>query len=285
MTVIIASDVPVSNPNLPFLQRDSYLYGANEAAHLFDIGRKYSYPRQGKPVNLDVIRDLALNSSDGSVIIPSGSSISFAAGGFNFTNALASPAGVVMPGNPLSKLTSAQNFMLTVYIRVPDQTDWLTGNGPMHVFVGDSVNQSQATERQLAQMAFVATTNGPYMWLRRQTAVGQNFDTLYFQTDTLPFGEVAQISLWRTAEGLFGRIRSASKNVTRSAARGANNSATLSDRQILVGRASVTSSTARPSTYTIYRSMIEDLAVSGRDPLSALDADYARNIVGSNFRS
>lgn len=285
MTVIISSDVPVSNTNLPFLQRDSYLYGANEAAHLFDLGRKYSYPRQANPANLDVVRDLALNGADGSVLIPSGSSLSFAAGGFNFTGALASPAGVVMPGNPLAQLTSPQNFMLTAYVRVPAQADWLTGNGPMHIFVGDSVNQAQASERQLAQLAFVSTTNGPQLWMRRQTAVGQNFDTLYFQTDTLPFGEVAQIAFWRTPDGLYGRIRSASKNVTRSAVRGNNNSATLSDRQILVGRASVTSSTARPSTYTVYRSMIEDLAVSGRDPLPTLDADYARNVVGTNFRA
>ncbi|MDJ1522905.1 hypothetical protein MF545_12465 [Stenotrophomonas maltophilia] len=284
MTLVITTDVESADESLPLLERDDYLYGAKGAAHVFDLSNRWCFPRQGPPINGDVVHDLAIDGADGRVSMTSGAVIGFDGKGLDFHGVNASPNGVVMPGNPLASLGSNQNFLLCAYVKVPTLAEWLEGNGPMHIFVGDSAFQAQATEEQLLQMAFVATTAGPQIWIRRQIAAGQNFAQISFSPAEVPHGEVAQIAAWRTADGFFGRIRSASKNVPKGVARGANNTAVLSDNQILFGRASISSSTAKTTSHTIYRGMFENLDVSQRDAAAVLDEDYARNVAGSAFR-
>lgn len=284
MTLVITTDVESADESLPLLERDDYLYGAKGAAHVFDLSNRWCFPRQGPPINGDVVHDLAIDGADGRVSMTSGAVIGFDGKGLDFHGVNASPNGVVMPGNPLASLGSNQNFLLCAYVKVPTLAEWLEGNGPMHIFVGDAAFQAQATEEQLLQMAFVATTAGPQIWIRRQIAAGQNFVQISFSPAEVPHGEVAQIAAWRTADGFFGRIRSASKNVPKGVARGANNTAVLSDNQILFGRASISSSTAKTTSHTIYRGMFENLDVSQRDAAAVLDEDYARNVAGSAFR-
>ncbi|WP_313178984.1 hypothetical protein [Stenotrophomonas sp.] len=284
MTLVITTDVESADESLPLLERDDYLYGAKGAAHVFDLSNRWCFPRQGPPINGDVVHDLAIDGADGRITMTSGAVIGFDGKGLDFHGVNASPNGVVMPGNPLASLGSNQNFLLCAYVKVPTLAEWLEGNGPMHIFVGDAAFQAQATEEQLLQMAFVATTAGPQIWIRRQTAAGQNFAQISFSPAEVPHGEVAQIAAWRTADGFFGRIRSASKNVPKGVARGANNTAVLSDNQILFGRASISSSTAKTTSHTIYRGMFENLDVSQRDAAAVLDEDYARNVAGSAFR-
>ncbi len=284
MTLVITTDVESADESLPLLERDDYLYGAKGAAHVFDISNRWCFPRQGPPINGDVVHDLAIDGVDGRITMTSGAVIGFDGKGLDFHGVNASPNGVVMPGNPLASLGSNQNFLLCAYVKVPTLAEWLEGNGPMHIFVGDSAFQAQATEEQLLQMAFVATTAGPQIWIRRQTAAGQNFAQISFSPAEVPHGEVAQIAAWRTADGFFGRIRSDSKNVPKGVARGANNTAVLSDNQILFGRASISSSTAKTTSHTIYRGMFENLDASQRDAATVLDEDYARNVAGSAFR-
>lgn len=284
MTLVITTDVASADESLPLLERDDYLYGAKGAAHVFDLSNRWCFPRQGPPINGDVVHDLAIDGADGRITMTSGAVIGFDGKGLDFHGVNASPNGVVMPGNPLASLGSNQNFLLCAYVKVPTLAEWLEGNGPMHIFVGDSAFQAQATEEQLLQMAFVATTAGPQIWIRRQTAAGQNFSLITFGPTEVPHGEVAQIAAWRTADGFFGRIRSATKSIPKGVARGANNTAVLSDNQIMYGRASISSSTSKATSHVIYRGMFEDLDVSQRDPAATLDADYGRKMAGSSFR-
>lgn len=284
MTLVITTDVLSSDESLPLLERDEFLYGASGGAHVFDLSNRWCFPRQGPPSNGDLVNDLAIGGAYGRVAVSTGAAIGYDGKGLDFHGVNASPNGVVMPGNPLASLGSNQNFLLCAYVKVPTLAEWLEGNGPMHIFVGDAAFQAQATEEQLLQMAFVATTAGPQIWIRRQTAAGQNFAQITFNPAEVPLGEVAQIAAWRTADGFFGRIRSATKSVSKTVARGANNTANLADNQILFGRASISSSTAKTTSHIIYRGMFENLDVSQRDAAAVLDEDYARSISGSAFR-
>ena len=276
MGLVIVSNVKTRG--LPFLEKDGLLYGAKDANQLFDVARPDCFPRQAAAANGESVLNLSRLGSAGRIAAGSNVVLGFNGRGIDLEGVTTVPAGVVLPGNPLASMNQAQNFLLCGYFKIPTIAQWITGKGASQAIVGDATVVGNANnQKQLLRIELVSDgtdDSRARIWFRRQTAIGQVFDDLTFDAADVPHGEVAQLAMWRTADGVFAQIRSASKRAMRSRARGANNSVDLSDCQPIFGRTGVT--TVQTSHHRVYRGFFEDLAVSGRNPITVLDDDWAR---------
>lgn len=276
MGLVIVSNVRARG--LPFLEKDGLLYGAKDANQLFDVARPDCFPRQGASSNGESVMNLSRLGSAGRIAAASGVVLGFSGRGIDLEGVTTVPAGVVLPGNPLATLNQEQNFLICGYFKIPTIAQWVTGSGASQAIVGDATVVGNANnQKQLMRIELVSVgsdANRARIWFRRQTALGQVFNDLTFDAADIPHGEVAQLAMWRTADGAFAQIRSASKRAMRSRTRGANNSVDLTDCQPLFGRTGVTS--VQASHHRVYRGFFEDLGASGRDPISVLEDDWAR---------
>lgn len=287
MSMTLLSNTACTDTTLPFAERDQLLYGVVDGSvRLFDLAKSYSFPAQAAPVDGSLIRDLARNGSTSIVDIPSGETLAFSGGGIDFTGNDAVPTGVIVPGG-IADIVPAQEFLGCMYVKLPLAADWPTAASVFQVIAGGSVADQGAPSagKHLFTINMVTQDTSPTrprIWLRRQTSVGQNFDALYFSNTEIPLGELCQIAVWRKAGVFYGRIKGASVSVVKSVSAAANNTADLTGHSVIMGRTSI-SAAAHPSKHKLYRGFIENLASSGRDPVTVLDADWARTVARGVF--
>jgi hypothetical protein len=117
----------------------------------------------------------------------------------------------------------------------------------------------------------------PNVWARRQTAIGatQNFNALVHSTH---FENVVQMLFYRTDSATGLRLKGASATSTAAPqAPGAPTSANFSGKkgQLGIGSSLWPNSPLPAAINWCLRGVwIEDLSVSGRDPLTVADADF-----------
>lgn len=260
-------------PGLQTLRRDPMLMSDNGGVKfLFDIPFGYCWGG-GNPTNGALVRDVG-DVGNGS-FVSTGTGTVLAGGGFDFT-AATNRAYVEGPVGCLGSIWSGnQYFMAVGWYKMPTALSWFaTAGNTAPIFQCAATGYTAGPE-----LVTFLQTNLPRIDYRRQTN-----GTVYQGWNTDPnaniFGQVTQIAYWRNAAGVGIRMRSALGQVLQTTVIGANNVGDFSAMKPKWGVPPGFSAT--PNT-RLYRGWIEDLQVSGRDPLTVLDADFAAQIVRNAF--
>lgn len=268
----------------------------------FDLAFPYSYPggapigrpAAAAPVAGATVGDIS-DHANGSAAVATAGGIAYVGGGFDFTNSAASSGGtldqgVMAPASALADIFApfggkSQRYLACLYCKLPALADW-NATGTILSFFGD---KSYSTSPSLFILAMV---NGGLLQVRRQTGANA-YDTVA-PTGILPaagdYGTVVQIAHWRSDAGQGLRLRSANGIVIGTRAMGADNTQDFSANAMCFGRnagsfAGTSYQTVLPALkgFRVYRGFVENLARSGRDPVTVLDADYMRTMARGIF--
>lgn len=284
-----------ANPANPAPWRDPILKGVANAGVRFmaDAAFPWSYPggapatrpAAGAPSNGAAIQDMSGNAN-GSVAVAAGA-LAYSGGGFDFTNSQgiaggAQDSGIIIPAAALADIATAyggkvQRYLFSVWVKLPTLANWNAAGGPLAI-VGDKTYQS------FPSLFMIGQVSGGSLQVRRQTAANA-YDTTTgnaLSPAAGDYGSVVQIGLWRNDAGQGFRLRSANGTVLQQRALGSDNTQDFSTNTMTVGRAgtvfagaSSTTTLAALSGFRVYRTFLENLARSGRDPATVLDADFA----------
>lgn len=291
---INAPGVPVDTTR-PFPYKDNVLRSAGNASVRFlaDLAFPLCYPgglptgrpAAGNPIDGSVIYDVA-SRGDGSVIIPAGS-LTYAGGGFDFTNAQgltgSRNCGIAMPASVLADIWTAysgasQQYLFTMWVKLPSLANW--NNSTTLVSIAGDLSYLAG-----ASLFIVAQKQGGLIEVRRQTSAS-NYDVTNVLTATPnsdQYGNVVQIAVWRNASGQGLSITGgAGAPVIVTTAAGSDNTQNFSANQFFLGRNGSSFMAGSPtavlscfSGMRVYRAMMENLARSGRDPLTVINSEYA----------
>jgi hypothetical protein len=240
-------------------------------------------PDAGDPADGAVIYEMN-ERVDGSFINPAGG-VTYAGGGFDFTNSLALTGsrnvGIVMPAAVLADIWTAwegnsQQYLFEGWFKLPSLANWNASTSLLSI-AGDLSYLTGAS------LFILTMKSGGTIEVRRQTSAG-NYDVTNVMTLTPAsgdYGSVVQIGVWRNASGQGLRLRSANGTVLVSKAVGSDNTQNFSANPFIVGRNGASFPGASPTTtltalsgFRVYRAMMENLARSGRNPTTVLDAAY-----------
>jgi hypothetical protein len=198
--------------------------------------------------------------------------ITLGAGGNGFTGApIVDIAG---PGN--------QYFMATMYLRLPAQADWPTTGGVAALTFSQSSSRYTSVPEIIEVTPFGQAGGARYLVANRQTSIG-NIAQLNMPAVASDYGALAQVAYWRNAAGTGFRLKTASRVNKTTAAVGPNNTASFAGLKGRFGLPPTTSLTGTNNNFRLYRMALEDLSISGRDPETVLDADWARTIARGVF--
>lgn len=287
MTILLKSANVATAVGLEKFRRDAALVGDNGGVKfLFDLPSTAGWPGQDAPVAADVIPNVATTTGlmiigDGAFDIAAGQAISFAGGGFDFSALTADPAVVKAPSGALQSIWDAANdyFMVVGYFQLPTSGDWNTSVTLAPMFCCTDGANGYATPE--ADLLTIAQASGGILSFRRSTASGVATATT-IAVAAGAFGNLAQISFYRDSSGAHGRLRTATTDQITTVDAGGNNSGDFSLKRARWGVPG--SFNALPgvaahlnaANHRLYRGWIEDLSISGRDPTTVLDADWAR---------
>jgi len=290
----------ITNPAVPTIYKDQYLNGAGAGAlALWDTAYAGSYAKAATasaPVAGDVIRDLA-GKGDGVVSLigaaPTGGQTkmpAYAGGGFDFSGLTHVGSEIAFPSVIAEHIRAQANcyFLEMIYVRLPTQAQWIAagnqGRIPLACFT-DSPTGS-ATQSELADIFM--SYNGTSCKLNAFIASGASY-VLVSSADMLSseFGQLVQVSVYRTAAGVFLRHRSAARFDVKTNASVTKPSLSLVGRKWHIGLGNAFWSAATfpigMQNLRFYRGAMEDLETSGRDPVAVLDADWTRTVARGVF--
>jgi hypothetical protein len=272
-SLIITLGSSFTDPDLPSLQRDEVI--VNGTLCCYDLARSYTWAG-GDPVDDSVVQDLTYANRHASVQIDGGS-IAYLGGGFDFTGATDSDAAMIkIPASVFAELWGGSQYWLAVaYIKLPTFIDW-NASGNIKTFI-DTAGVS-AINGAPALFAFGQATTG-MSGFRKKTTVNQ-YD--YFEIShaslTNFYGTVTQVAMWRESDNITFRLKNADDVRSATLGAGATNDSDFSGTygSAGVGEASLLRPTGNRQKFRVHRIFIEDLEVSGRDPATVLDSDWAR---------
>lgn len=256
---------------------------ADGVEFLFDLGSVAGWPSQAAPLITDPVPDVSGNGN-GEMAITSGQTLAFAGGGFDFAGVTADNEVIKAPACLSAIHAGLQYFMVASWLKLPVQADWSTSAFIAPFFcTTDTEGGYSSTEADLLTLA-QSSSSGGSLTARRQTALGTVEQTSLVMP-TGYFGLVSQVAFWRNASGVGLRIKSSAGTLVATGAASVANAADFSAKrpQWGVTKSWFDPSGARPNhedavNFRLYRGWIEDLAASGRDPVTVLDADYARTV-------
>jgi len=284
MALVLKSTVASTASGLRKLRRDMGLLdgGTSPGPDLggvkfaFDLAFSYSWPTLAAPSSSQTVLDTA-EVGNGSMNIAASQTVTYAGGGFDFTAMTLDPCEVVGPSGCLSSIYSGlQYFLVSGWYKFPISGDWNTNAALMAMFTATSVANGYTAE---ADLLTIAQNNTPYLTFRRQTNGGSTTDQINL-SPALHYGNVAQVAFWRNAAGQGARIKSPGGTTNGTLAVGSANTGNFSAKQPRWGICgSFSDLTLAPhlnaSNMRLYRGHVEDLQISGRDPVTVLDANYA----------
>lgn len=289
---IIQSNISTNDTTKPFLHRDELIKDDNNGVKLlFDFGFGWSYPAGNiprptiqNPVNGSLVRDMSNVKHDGVVDLPSGVNITMTHDGHSIVKNKGTQYNysVVNAPNVLSSFTGSTNYIVCAYVKVASLTDWNAAGSALASFISAAdYGKTYLDGSELVLINTTAkdadgTTGG--IGARFQTAIG----SIVALGVTLPVGlrlyntDLVQIAAWVSNGKCNLRIKSNLFEQTASAVY-AGNSATVSANSIgfetgkgRFGGVSV--------PHKLYRGFVENLDISGRDPVEVIDADFARSV-------
>lgn len=283
MPYVFRNPVGAGDTSLTTLNRDAYINGSVDGVNfLFDTTFPFSYPggnyigrpAAGAPANGALIADIA-EKGNGS-FVKDAATMTYAGGGFDFSALNNNNSCYVAATNStLSNIFASQYYMIFMYIKLPTLANWNT-SGSISPFFTTTLSY-YVVDVDLGVFCF---TNSPALQVRRQTAVGAQTPITIDNSSTLPlsthYGLMAQVAFWRTASETGIRVKSSGGTSLVTAASGSANSANFSSNIPRFGPATNPFGSTMTRQYRIYRGGIENLAISGRNPVTVLDADWTR---------
>lgn len=284
-TGAVSGDATLAYPNL-----DPLLTGAKGGVRcLFDLDFGWCYP--GGPIETrlpaaapgggQVVYDMTRRANLQARVPATGPGPVYAGGGFDFSAITYNDAGVRAPDAWASIYAADNDFFLWVgYFRMPVQADWNAAGSYISMFASGAAANGFASE---PDPLTIAQFSGKLV-AARQTGVG-SAPAIEVIPTAEHYGKVCQIAYWRNTGGIGLRLvplADPTKAVVATGAVGNNNAADFSAclAQWGVPRAwngapmSVAQQAA--SNTRLYRGWIEDLTISGRDPIAVLNADLQR---------
>lgn len=269
---------------LATLQRDQLLFGANNGVlELFDIANSYCYDQTTAIATGKAVNNINESGNNGSVIIASGQALSLSGNGVVYDALTASGSYIngnaAGPSNIWNGGAGDQYFMFCMYCKLPTAANWNTGSAvAMMQFAANTGNYQNTPDLLLISQD--ATSNR--LSFRRQKAAS-TIDSLYVIPTVSDYGSFVQLAFWRNASGQFARLKSANGTVISSSAVSTNNTQDFSATTQKVGYSGTLVGSANSVKWRYYRSFLENLTTSGRDPTTVLDADYTRTIARGVF--
>lgn len=277
MTLVIKSGVSSGNTALPVLRRDPVLDGDNGGVKfLWDTAFDWCVPASA-PTNGQTVKDIS-DHTDGSFLLASGQTVTYAGGGYDLSGLTADPAAVVGGAGCLSSIHAGnQYFLVMFWAKLPSSADWNKSATLAPMF---TATDTQAGYGGGAELVTLAQVNAPTLQARRQTNGGTTYDSRTV-SPAIHYGLVSQVAYWRNASGQGLQIRSSAGTTTDTGAVGVANTGNFSAKLPRWGVPEAYNSIATDANHAnahntrIYRGMVEDLEVSGRNPVDVLAADYA----------
>jgi len=282
----IKLDRAASDASLPVLMNDQLLFGDNGGVQFIaDFANSYSYPTAAAPVNGTHVLDVSKRAADAAWIVPAGQTLGWGGNGVDFTPVTDKNMWLGLPATVFASLWAAANqyFIECCYIKVPAQADFASFAGISPLFSACPAS-TYTTSPEVALMG-MSGSGSPNFTMRRQTALNAT-EQANINTIASDYGMLAQISCYRTAAGFQASIRTASgRRYSGLISGGANNTVNFSAAQAGFGPTSAfgLSGTTADKKWKAYRCWIENLAISGRDPVTVLDADWNRTIARGVF--
>lgn len=302
---ILRLPISVSDSSLATACRDALLTGAvNDGVRFIaDLSFGYCYPGgafEGRPspaapANNAVIYDVA-DRANGAAKVISGNTINYSGGGFDFGSITKKDNYLEIPASVAADIYTSyggasQQFLACMYIKLPTSANWNTSSSvlPMLQFAGTGT----ATYQNTADLVAIAQGANGTLQGRRQTGAGAA-STASITLDSGDYGLVTQIAYWRNASGVGIRIKNSNGTKITTAAVGSNNTQDFSGKTGIAGVSggfwavdgnNVLNGAGQTGAknFRLYRLFVENLARSGRSPLTVLDADYARVAARSVF--
>lgn len=261
----------VSTATLPTLRRDAMLDGDNGGVRFaFDLPFGFCWPGQDNPADGDAIVDVA-ERANGSYIA-TGTGVTFAGGGFDYTSLTGGKGYVAGPTDALATIKAgSEYFLVALYMRLPSTADFaITGGVVASIFQAAASNYTAGPD-----MVMIDINSSYAIEFRRQTngSTYSSNPTPINIPETLR-GRMCQIAVWRNAAGVGLRVKSVDGEISyTSTTVGAENAGDFSGLSPKFG---ATPGYGHILKSRLYRGWIEDLELSERAPLSVLDADWSR---------
>lgn len=277
-TIILRTTKVSTASGLKKLRRDPLLDDDNGGVKfMFDTAFPYCMPAAA-PVDAQVIKDAA-EVGNGSFQLGAGQTLSYSGGGIDFTGLTLDPACIRGPVGSLASIWAAANqyFMVVGWDKFPASGDFNTDG----VITPHFCASGSAGYQNGAELVCIAQQNTPRFDARRQTDGGATVAVMGITALTSIYGTLIQWSFWRNASGCGFRIRNAAGTQITTAAVGSNNTGNFSALQPQWGVPEALNDLSTKAAHRLaakrrlYRGWVEDLSLSGRDPLTVLDADYA----------
>lgn len=286
MTNALVLKVPgiSTNPNLPNYKDPTIVDGVK---FLFDLASQLSWPSLAAPANGAAVKDIA-GGADGSVALVAGQAITYAGGGFDFSAISLVPDVVKAPSGCLQSIHAADNdyFMVAFYAKMPLLGEWNVAASISPMFsCTDGVNGYATPEADLVTIS-QWYNSGKFLNARRQTNGSTANDAISI-SPVLHHGLVTQVAYWRNASGCGLRMKSSGGTTLGTGPVGSNNTGDFSSKRPRWGICdsfnNPSNHGAGPWHWRLYRGWLEDLSITDRDPVTVLDADYARTIARNVF--
>lgn len=289
---VIQSNISTNDATKPFLYRDELIKDDNNGVKLlFDFGFGWSYPAGNlprplikNPINGSLVRDMSNVKHDGVVDLPSGLGITMTHDGHSIIKNKGTQYNysVVNAPNVLSSFTGSTEYIVCAYVKIASLADW----NAVGTAIASFISAADYGKNYLDGPELVLINTTPKnadgvtggIGARFQTAIG----SVVVLAVTLPAGlglyndDLVQIAAWVSNGKCNLRIKSNQFEQTVSAVY-AGNSATVSANSIgfetgkgLFAGASV--------PHKLYRGFVENLDISGRDPVEVIDADFVRSV-------
>lgn len=254
-------------PGLPKLRRDmSILPGDNGGLKFaFDLAWQWSWPSLAAPVDGNVIKNMA-ETGDGDVLYTT-AGVTYAGGGWDFTGIAGDSCAARGPACLGSIWAASQHFLVCSWVKLPSSADWNSTGTIKSLFHASAFQYTGGPDL----LTLAEVTTGKTIDARRQTN-GSTTATLTVAPGANQFGQVCQLAYWRNATGTGLRLKSALGQKLATGATGADN---VGDFSALRPQWGAPIAFSPNDKGRLYRGFIEDLHVSGRDPLTTLDADFA----------
>ena len=291
----LQSPVAATDTSLPLLLRDPLLAAPNNGIRfLMDAGFGFSYPggpfvgrpAAAAPLNSTNVYDVA-ELSNASWVIPGGQTMLYSGGGFDFTNVNVKGVYAQIPASVAADIWNAfggasQRFFMCCYLKLPLLADW-PQTGGINGFMSFAASNAGTGLPDIATFGMV--NSGQVQAVRQYT--GGSLQGTGFTPSASAYGTLCQMAAWRTqANGLSMSLRSVAGGIQSStnASTNTDNVENFSTRtgQVGIGTAywpntlNAGSNSAGAMKFRIYRAFVENLARSGRDPVTVLDADWTR---------
>lgn len=293
-----AMQVPLASYATTKPVRDALLTGLPDGAmrFLFDLDFSWCYPggnlatrsAQTAPTDGQTIYDIA-ERADGAVVAGTNRTPAYSGGGVAFDAISYMPSGVEGPSNAWETIHGAtgQYFLQCSYWKLPSSGNWKPSNSNLYMFdsaAGLDVGGAYITNADPLCVYQIDSGSGPRLEARRQTAIGASSanGTVMSLTPTSDhFSKMCQVAVWRNADGHGFRIKSSDGEVSTTAAVGLDSAVDFSSCAPSWGYPSsyvqpMNSEDQAATDYSLYRGWLEDLGLSGRDPLTVLNADWTR---------